>query len=233
MARAKPARRSVETKKSGRKAGSAAERSRPRLFLVSPEDMAPTRLHEILSAALQAGDAAALLIAGDDRHQLRPRAEAVLPLGQAHNLAVLLNDCPELAAELGADGVQIAADLARYRHARGILGNDRIVGAFCGRSRHAAMELGEAGAEYVAFDEAAPWVENGTEPFSLLGWWAQVFEVPCVAFAPASEADLRRHVSLGVEFIRPADDMWRSPNAARDTIGRFNAVIDEVLRHEA
>ncbi|WP_342640831.1 thiamine phosphate synthase [Rhodoligotrophos ferricapiens] len=241
MARTKPAGKTRGKKKHrGKKGEPAVEKVRPRLFLVSPEDIAPALLYETLAAALRSGDAACLLVRGKDSVSIRARMEAVQSLAHAHNLAVLLHDAPELAVELGADGVQIQADLARYREVRSIVGDGRIVGVFCGQSRHAAMELGEAGAEYVAFDETYPPAavsdeqESGEDDpeFSLLGWWAEVFEVPCVAFAPNEEAAVRRHAGLGVEFIRPADEMWNSARAASEIMSRCNAVIDEVSRDE-
>lgn len=202
---------------------------RCRLFLVTPPDGDPDRLARALSAAVEQGNVASLLIrCGDDDSGLRALTDALMPVAFAHNVAVLLDDRPELAAELGADGVQVPGDAARYAEARRILGTDHIVGTYCDTSRHTAMELGEAGADYVALDQEATANAGGAsdgEP--IIGWWAALFEVPCVAYRPAGERDVAMLISQGADFIRPPDEMWQSAEHARNAIRRLNTLIGE------
>lgn len=202
---------------------------RSRLFLVTPPRGDPDTLARIFTAAVEHGDVASLLVcsAGEDG-TLMSIAEVLMPIAFEHNVAVLLDDVPELAAEIGADGVQIPGDPVRYREARQILGVDRIVGAACGGSRHLAMELGEAGADYVALDQDAvrPEGEEGPgEP--IVAWWSALIEVPCVAFAPAAPEQVPALIAQGADFIRPADEMWSSAERARETIRRMSALIAE------
>ncbi len=74
-----------------------------------------------------------------------------MPLAHARDVAFVVNDRPDLAMELGADGVHVGQNDMSYAEARKIVGVDRIVGVTCHASRHLAMEAGEAGADYVAF----------------------------------------------------------------------------------
>ena len=82
-----------------------------------------------------------------------------------------------------------------------------------------AMELAEAGASYVSFDD------DPSDPESLSVWWAEVMEVPCVAHLAGDDDEVLSAAQAGIEFISPAETMWRSPEAAAQTVQRLNAVI--------
>ena len=93
----------------------------------------------------------------------------------------------------------MAGEPAAYTAARAKLGATAIVGAACGASRHAAMSMGEAGADYVSIDAG------------LVEWWAGLFEVPCVAAEPVTPEDAEPLIAAGADFIRPALDIWQQP----------------------
>lgn len=178
----------------------------PRLFLVGPELPAAT-LADCLAAACAAGDVASLVLPPS-------LAKEIAPLAQAKGVAVLTTGDPRNAARLGCDGIHIDAATEQVAEARVSVGQARIVGAFAGASRHLAMEAAEAGADYIAFaqNRRAP----GGEP--IIGWWSELFEVPCVAFDPVAPADLDILLPQNPDFIRPSDAMWDSPAEARRII---------------
>src|SRR5204863_6702768 len=101
-----------------------------RLYLVTPAKLEPIAFAEMLRRALDAGDVARLQVrlkdASDD--DIRRAAEALMPVAQAKDVAFILNDRPDLAAELGADGVHIGQEDATYAQARAAVGPDKIVG---------------------------------------------------------------------------------------------------------
>ena len=57
------------------------------------------------------------------------------PIAQARGVAFIMNDRPDLAAELDCDGVHVGEEDMPYAEARRLLGPDRIVGVTCGDSR--------------------------------------------------------------------------------------------------
>jgi thiamine-phosphate pyrophosphorylase len=79
---------------------------------------------------------------------------------------------------------------------------DRIVGAGGLRSRDAAMEAGEAGADYVMFGE--PRADGSLPPLEQViercRWWAEVFTTPCIAYAP-DVAAVALLAATGAEFV--------------------------------
>ena len=71
--------------------------------------------------------------------------------GFTRDVAVVIDDHVKLALRHGLDGVHLNDGAKAVRYARKELGDDAIVGAFCGTSRHEGMNAAEAGADYVAF----------------------------------------------------------------------------------
>src|SRR5579872_1522268 len=114
-----------------------------RLYLITPpriDDLAA--FGRTLADALDAGDAAALQIRLKDVPDaiIAAAVEVIAPIAQSRDVAVIINDRPDLAAALGCDGVHIGQDDGSYADARRIVGKDRIVGVTCHDSRHLAME---------------------------------------------------------------------------------------------
>ena len=74
-----------------------------------------------------------------------------MPLCHRFNATFIINDRPDLALKIGADGVVLGEEDSSVVSARKILGNSSIIGASCYNSKHKAMIASEEGADYVAF----------------------------------------------------------------------------------
>ena len=191
---------------------------------------------ERLAAALRAADVASVLIVPHGTTRLEANdARPLVELAQAADAAALVAGDASLARALRADGVhlQSSTDSAgAYETARGILGSRGIVGADPGISRHDAMTLAEAGADYVAF--GAPAHLNDRDKArarrdELVAWWAEIFEVPCVVFDVETPEEAARLGRAGADFI--AVRLGPEPPAAAS---ERLAAIGEALRvHEA
>jgi thiamine-phosphate pyrophosphorylase len=190
-----------------------------RLYLLSPviadaESFAPR-----LAEACGAGGIAAVLLrfAETDERTLVKHVKALAPVVHECGAAAVIAaggavDLAAVAVRGGADGLHTGAGPAEARHLREHL-RDRIFGAGNIRSRHDAMEFGEAGVDYVMFGEpradgSLPLLEAVAERAA---WWAEIFVTPCVAYAPSLEAvsDL---VRTRAEFIAIGEAVWSHPD---------------------
>ena len=196
-----------------------------RLFLATPVDSSADALLPVLGSAIKGGDIASLLIRHNDKSVLTKLANLLTGPAQAADIAVIIDRDVELTVQCGADGVQVGPDIEDYNKARQILGDDRIVGADCGQSRHRAMELAEAGADYVGFD----WQGGALPGDQVAVWWAETFEVPCVVTTGLDEA--RAGVAIGqlVDFIRPEDGMWQDKQRAEAAVKTYNKLIEDTV----
>ncbi len=157
---------------------------------------------------------------------IRRAVETLLPITAAHDVAFILNDRPDLAAELGCDGVHVGQEDASYEDARRRLGDDAIVGVTCHDSRHLAMEAAEAGADYVAFgaffptDTKTP--KSRTRP-DILAWWSELTEVPCVAIGGITAENCGSLVAAGANFLAVSAGVWAHPDGPDAAVRAFNA----------
>lgn len=210
---------------------------RCRLYLITPpviEDV--TGFTALLEAALAAGDVACLqlrLKQGEviDEAATRAVAAAVLPLAHERGVAVVVNDSPVLALEVGADGVHVGPEDVSVAEARAMLGPEAIVGASSKNSRHAAMEAGEAGADYVAFGSFYPTgTKAGATPADpeILTIWQEITELPCVAIGGITPENARPLVEAGADFLAVSSGVWAHEDGPAAAVAAYNALFDEV-----
>ena len=183
----------------------------------------------MLKDALKGGDVASFQLrlkhVSDD--EIRRAADTLRPIVQAAGAAFILNDRPDLAAELGCDGVHIGQEDASYAAARAALPNG-IVGVTCHDSRHLAMDAGEAGADYVAFGAFFP--TQTKEPKSvadieLLRWWAEAMVVPVVAIGGITVANAPALIAAGADFLAVASGVWEHAGGPEAAVREFNALF--------
>lgn len=79
------------------------------------------------------------------------QAAKLLALCNSYQALFIINDNPQLAADIGAAGVHIGRDDVAYTRARSILGKDAIIGVSCYNDLHLAEQTVQLGANYVAF----------------------------------------------------------------------------------
>jgi thiamine-phosphate pyrophosphorylase len=208
-----------------------------RLYLITPPRFEPRAFAETLKSALDAGDVASLQLrlkadgsyASDDA--VKRAAEALMPVAMQYNAAFIVNDSPDLAIELGADGVHVGQEDASYKKARSIMGPDRIVGVTCHASRHLAMEAGEAGADYVAFGaffDTATKEAKSRADVDLLAWWAEMFVVPCVAIGGITVENAAPLVSAGADFLAVSGGVWAHREGPAAAVRAFNQLFAEL-----
>jgi thiamine-phosphate pyrophosphorylase len=201
-----------------------------RLYLITPPKLEPRSFAEKLKHALDAGDVASLQLrlkgVGDD--DIRRATEILMPVAQARDVAFILNDRPDLARELGCDGVHVGQEDASCAEARAALGKDRIVGVTCHDSRHLAMEAAEAGADYVAF--GAFFATETKEPktradIEILKWWAELMVVPCVAIGGITVQNAASLIEAGADFLAVSAGVWNHPQGPAAAVKAFNRLI--------
>ena len=202
-----------------------------RLYLITPprlDDLAG--FGRTLAHALDAGDVAALQIRLKDvaDEVIAAAVDALMPIAGAREVAVILNDRPDLAARLGCDGVHVGQSDASYAEARRLMGKDRMVGVTCHDSRHLAMEAAEAGADYVAFGAFFPTTTKEAPTRAdpeILTIWQETMEVPCVAIGGITAANARGLAAAGADFLAVSAGVWSHGDGPAAAVKALNAEI--------
>lgn len=206
-----------------------------RLYLITPPRLDdPTEFAGALADALDAGDVAALQIRlkDVDDEAIARAVAAIRPVAQARDVAVILNDRPDLAAALGCDGVHVGQSDASYAEARRLVGPDRMVGVTCHDSRHLAMEAAEAGADYVAFGAFFPTTTKDAPTRAdpeLLSIWQETMQTPCVAIGGVTAGNARGLAAAGADFLAVSAGVWADPQGPAAAVRALNAAIAEGL----
>lgn len=110
---------------------------------------------------------------------------------QNQGVAVLISDDVATMNILGADGVQIGSDIKHFEDCRKALGENFIIGAYVGASKHDAMLFGEKNADYIAFGpDYLPEQpnENNQGIIDLCVWWQEMFSLPAIAYLDATQS---------------------------------------------
>jgi thiamine-phosphate pyrophosphorylase len=203
-----------------------------RLYLITPPKLEAKSFAETLKRALDAGDVASLQLrlkdVSDD--EIRRASEILMPVAQRADVAFLLNDRPDLAAELRCDGVHVGQEDASYAEARAAVGPNAIVGVTCHDSRHLAIEAAEAGADYVAFGAFFPTTTKQPKAraeIEIVQWWAQMMVVPQVAIGGITIDNARPLVAAGADFLAVSSGVWDHPNGPAAAVRAFNALFAE------
>ncbi len=208
----------------------------PQLYLLSPLIDDPESFAPTLAQACTGGAIAAVLLrlAPADERSLVNQVKVLAPLVQEYGAAAVIAgpheaDLALIAARGGADGIHIeGAGLAEARSLRERL-KGRILGAGALKSRHEAMSVGEAGVDYVMFGE--PRSDGALPPLEAVAeraaWWAEIFETPCVAYAPTLDA-IPRLTATGAEFVAAGTVVWNSSDPA----AAVRAALDALAQGE-
>jgi thiamine-phosphate pyrophosphorylase len=199
-------------------------RPAPRLYLATPVIADPAPLAAKLPEILGSADVAAVLVRlkETDPRSMISVVKALVPPIQGAGAALLIDGHAELVARSGADGAHLNG-IAALDEALPTLKPDRIAGVGALTTRHDSMSAGERGADYVLFGE--PDAQGGRPAADAiaerLGWWAELFEPPCIGYAATREEAID-FVAAGADFILADDLVWqdaRGPAAALADLG--------------
>jgi len=201
------------------------------LYLISPPELDPDTFQNDLERALQAGPVASfqLRLKGADDDQIRQAVRTLMPVCVAHDVAFILNDRADLAAELGCDGVHLGQGDGSVEDARKLIGDDAAIGVTCHDSRHLAFEAGDQGADYVAFGAFFPSSTKKTkyeaEP-EILSLWSEIAEIPCVAIGGITPENCPVLIAAGADFLAVSSYVWGHPQGPATAVKAFHTVFN-------
>jgi thiamine-phosphate pyrophosphorylase len=180
------------------------------LYGVTPDDTATDVLLWKVEAALAGGAHAIQYRSKNPASGLRrEQASALASLCRGRALFVV-NDDPELAEQVGADGVHIGEHDHSLASVRRRLGPDRVVGVSCYDDLARAERAAAEGADYVAFGSffaSSVKPSARTADSSLLGR-ARALGMPVVAIGGITAANAGSLVAAGAAAVAVITDLF-------------------------
>ena len=191
---------------------------KPQLYLITPPEFELSTFPEDLARVLDTHQIACvrLDLATRNEDTVARAADALREITHARDIALVLSDHSILAERLGLDGVHLSDAARSVRDTRKLLGDEAIVGSFCGTSRHDGMSAGEAGADYVCFGPVtASSLGDGTSvDQDVFEWWSEVIEVPVVAEGGLDAARIAQ-LTPYTDFFAFGEEVWAAEDPSR------------------
>lgn len=187
----------------------------PQLYLITPSEVDLMTYPDILAACLDAADVSCVRLAlgTKEEDRIAKTADALREVTHARDVALVIDTHIQLVERLGLDGVHLTDGGRSVKKVRKDLGEDAIVGSYCGQSKHDGMTAGELGVDYVAFGPCGQTsLGDGSQAeIALFEWWSMMIEVPVVAEG-ALTPELITAISPYTDFFGIGDEIWSAPD---------------------
>jgi thiamine-phosphate pyrophosphorylase len=194
-----------------------ADAERPQIYLITPPEFELSAFPDRLAAVLDQTEIACvrLALATRDEDRVARAADALREVAHARDVAIVIERHVLLVDRLGLDGVHLTDGARSVRKVRKDLGNDAIIGAFCGTTRHEGINAAEAGVDYVAVGPVGdtPLGDGSKADFELFAWWSEMIEVPIVAEG-ALTAELVARLGPVTDFFGIGEEIWAQDDAS-------------------
>ncbi|WP_298428286.1 thiamine phosphate synthase [Rhodoblastus sp.] len=202
---------------------------KPRLYLITPPVDDAEHFAPALRAALGAGDVACVLLrfATPDEGARKKIVKALAPLVQEGGAALLVQDDARLVARVGAAGVHVEGLGDDFASALESLKPERIVGVGALVNRDEAMIAGESDVDYLMFGGLDPGGETAAQTLERASWWAELFNVPCVAVAH-EVADVEALAGSGAEFVGLGPSFFADSRGVATAVAEAQGALDRL-----
>lgn len=155
-------------------------------------------------------------------------AYKLLTLCRDYQALFIINDNPEFANFIGADGVHLGKNDSGIQHARDILGDQSIIGVSCYNSLELALQAQAQGADYIAFGR---FFNSASKPqatpanIGLLSKARDMITIPIVAIGGITPQNGRQLVAAGADYLAVINGIYGQQDpyaAACNYLGIFN-----------
>lgn len=183
------------------------------VYLITPPSFEPEVFAPLLDQILSSAPIACLRLAIGEHSEDRiiRMADPVRDVAHRHDVPLVLDTHYLLAERLGLDGVHLNDGSKTVGAARKALGDEAIVGCYCGTSRHDGMTAGERGADYVAFGPigTSNLGDGSHAEQDLFAWWSAMIELPIVAQGALSPDTITAYSPV-TDFFAIGPEIWDS-----------------------
>ena len=205
--------------------------NRCRLVLIAPDRESDEALADAVSSALSGGDVASLILPpyGLDEGAFQKRAERLTWLAQDRGVAVMIVDDTRIAGRVGADGVHLEEARATIAETIERFDGKLMFGAGGAKTRHDALELGEARPDYIFFGKIG--YDNKPDPhprnLSLGEWWSEMVALPCVVMGGTVLESVEAVAATRADFVALSSAIFTGTLTPAEAVAAANRLLDE------
>lgn len=157
------------------------------------------------------------------------QAQQLSSLCKQYQVCFIINDDPELAKAVAADGVHVGKEDGKIADARKQLGHQAIIGVSCYNQLESAQKAIEQGADYVAFGRFFP---SKTKPdalqaeLHLLEQASRQLSVPIVAIGGITRDNAPQLIKRGANAIAVINDLFHNSQDIYNTAKAYQTLFE-------
>lgn len=139
------------------------------------------------------------------------QAQSMVALCRRYGATSIINDDPELAAAVAADGVHVGRDDAEPAALRTLIGPEAVIGVSCYNEIERARRAAAIGADYLAFGSVHPSPTKPDAvhaPLELLGRARADTGLPICAIGGITAERAPQLVAAGADLLAVIDDLF-------------------------
>ena len=150
-------------------------------------------------------------------------SKKIKKITKKNKVKFLINDKPNIAKKINADGCHIGQKDTNFKTSRKILGKKKIIGVTCHNSKQFAINAKRNGANYVAF---GAFFKSSTKKttfkanLEILRWAKKKISMPTVAIGGINSSNYKKILSNGADFIACSSYVWN--NKKLDPVSAIN-----------
>ena len=145
-----------------------------------------------------------LRMKGSSEDDYRSEARAIATLKNKYDFTFIVNDHPEVASELGADGVHVGENDMPVSDIKSAFG-DRLIVGYSSHSIEEAVKAEKSGADYIAFGAIFQTKTKGpghpVQGLDKLKKFVDSVNVPTVAIGGIDESNIDDIIATGVSSV--------------------------------
>ena len=195
------------------------------IYLISPENIKGKKFYKELNNVLKTKKIKyfQLRLKKITTSNLIKISKKIKKIVKKNNVKFLINDKPDIAKMIGADGCHVGQKDAGLLTSRKILGKNKIIGMTCHNSKKLALNAKEHGANYVAFGS---FFKSSTKKtafkanLEILRWAKKKINMPTVAIGGIDNSNYKKILSNGADFIACSGYIWN--NKKLDPVSAIN-----------
>ena len=206
-----------------------------RLYLISPPKLKWPYLFNTVQRLMGFGiiSILQLRLKNENDDSIRRVAKKLLPVCHKNNVALIINDRADLAAETKSDGVHIGQSDMPCSEARRLLGKNALIGVSCHDSLDLATRAVNDGANYVAFGSFFPTKtkkRKGRPTTKLLKDWKSKFKIPTVAIGGIDPKNSIPLINSGADFVAVMSNIWKHQKTPWNRLEIFRKSFNKNLK---
>ena len=205
-----------------------------RLYLISPPELKWPYFFNTIKRLLSCKIISVLQLRFKNENDdlIKYAAKKLLPVCHRSNVALIINDRPDLVLETESDGVHIGQADMPCLEVRKMLGKNALIGVSCRDSLDLASRAVKQGANYVAFGAFFPTKtkeETGKPNLKLLKDWKNKYTIPTVAIGGINAKNSISLINSGADFVAVMSSIWGDSRDPQDKLETFKKSFSKNL----